>query len=329
MKQEDVIVLATTSLPVIDVSPLRRGGRADEAARQLDEACRDLGFFVVEGHGIDDDVRTRMFAAAKHFFDQPDDVKLAAAIAKSGAAHRGFAPIAGEVLEDGLPGDAKESFDIASDQGPDHPDVIAGTPLYGVNLWPPVDGFRATCDEYFAAAMDAAHLVLRVVALALDLPEDWFTSKMVDNITYLRLLHYPPTSVEPGEPDQPGCGAHTDYGLITLLAEDDVGGLQVQRRDGEWLDVRTEPGQLVVNLADLLARWTNHRWVSTPHRVVRPLDRSRYSIPLFVNTSYHTLVECLPTCVDAESPWPYDPIEVGDYLESRFDDTHAYRQETT
>lgn len=325
---EEVIVIATTSLPVIDVSPLRRGEDASDAARQLDEACRDLGFFVVEGHGIDPALRKRMFGAAADFFAQPDEVKQQAAISESGAAHRGFAPLAGEVLEDGLAGDAKESFDLATDQPADHPEVLRGTPLHGMNLWPPVPGFRETCEEYFVASMDAAHLVLRLVARALGLPEDWFTSKMVDNITYLRFLHYPATDAEPGDPDQPGCGAHTDYGLVTLLAEDEVGGLQVKRRSGEWLDVRTEPGQLVVNLGDLLARWTNHRWVSTPHRVVRPPNRSRYSIPFFVNTAYHALVECLPTCVDPASPWPYEPIEVGDYLVSRFDDTHAYRQET-
>lgn len=322
-------MIATTSLPVIDVSPLRRGADASDAAQRLDEACRDLGFFVVEGHGIDPSVRTQMFEAASGLFAQPDEVKRQAAIALSGSAHRGFVPLAEEILEDGLPGDAKEAFDIATDQGPDHPEVIAGTPLHGMNLWPQVPGFREACERYFDASMDAAHLVLRLVALALELPEDWFTSKMPDNITYLRMLHYPASSAEPGDPDQPGCGAHTDYGLITLLAEDEVGGLQVKRRRGEWLDVRTEPGQLVVNLGDLLARWTNHRWVSTPHRVVRPPDRSRYSMPFFVNTAYHTLVECLPTCVDPATPWPYEPIEVGDYLVSRFDDTHTYRQEAS
>ena len=126
-------------------------------------------------------------------------------------------------------------------------------------------------------------------------------------------------------PDQLGCGAHTDYGAITLLLPDGNPGLEVRRRDGTWLKVRAPAGALVVNLGDMLARWTNDRYISTPHRVISPTTAPRYSVPVFVNPDYDAVVSCVPSCVTEERPCRYEPVVAGEYLVSRFDDTYPYR----
>lgn len=311
-------------LEVIDLEPLRLGGDHHELASAFDGACRTVGFFVVVGHGLPGAVREAAFDATRRFFAQPHETKLRVDIARS-PHHRGYVSLASEALEDGLPGDLKECFDVGSDLPADHPEVLAGTPLYGSNTWPDLPGFRQAIEAYQFAALDAAHLVLRGIALALDLDEHHFAASMHDPLCNLRLLHYPPTDEAPPGPDQAGCGAHTDYGSITLLATDDVAGLQVQGRDGRWRDVSVEPGQLVVNLGDMLARWTNDRYVSTPHRVISPRSRHRYSIPFFVNPNFHTEISCLPSCTGPGHPARYPPVTAGDYLLSRFDATHAYR----
>jgi isopenicillin N synthase-like dioxygenase len=311
-------------LDVIDLEPLRLGGDHHELASAIDRASRSLGFFVVVGHGVPGRVRDAAFDAARRFFAQPRDEKLRVDIARS-PHHRGYVALASEALEDGLPGDLKECFDVGGELPDDHPEVRAGTPLYGSNTWPDLPGFREDVEAYQFAALDAAHLVLRGMALALDLEEHHFTASMHDPLCNLRLLHYPPTDEAPPGPDQPGCGAHTDYGSVTLLATDDVAGLQVQGRDGRWRDVSVEAGQLVVNLGDMFARWTNDRYVSTPHRVISPRSRHRYSIPFFVNPNFHTPISCLPSCTGPDHPVRYPTVTAGDYLLSRFDATHAYR----
>ena len=143
---------------------------------------------------------------------------------------------------------------------------------------------------------------------------------------HLRLIHYPPMESLAPAPGQLGCGTHTDYGTLTLLADDGNGGLQVQQRSGEWTDVVVPAGHLVVNLGDLMAIWTNDRWVSNPHRVVNPLGVDRYSSPLFVTPPFHLEIEALDVCLGDGEPARYSPLITGPYLLSRFDGTHSYRR---
>jgi isopenicillin N synthase-like dioxygenase len=309
-------------LPLIDLSPLVDGRPAGSTIEQIDAACRDVGFFLVEGHGIPEPVRTGALDAARWFFEHPVPWKERFLIDRS-AHHRGWVPPERETLQPDLRGDNKEALDLGADLPADDPAVVDGMGLLGPNQWPDEPWFRAAIESYFAAVAAVAATVLQALALALDLEADHFARRMQRPACNLRLLHYPP---QPGPaPDQLGCGAHTDYGLVTLLATDGNGGLEVQRRDGTWLAATAAPDVLVVNLGDMLARWTNDRYVSTPHRVVSPSGGHRYSMPFFVNPDVDAVVACIPSCAGPDRPARYEPIGAGAYLHQRFDATHAYR----
>lgn len=304
-------------------------------AAAIDAALRETGFLVVTGHGIDRDVRDRYFVAMEEFFSLPLEAKNAITIGNS-SCHRGYVGLAAESLDGALgtaddaigqaaAGDLKETLDTGIDHAPDHPEVVAGTPLFGSNQWPDLPGFRDAVEAYRDAAIEASERTHRGLAVALGLDPEFFLSQPGDFMYHLRLLHYPPQESVAPEPGQLGCGAHTDYGTITLLADDGNGGLQVRQRSGEWVDVSIPEGALVMNLGDLMAIWTNDRWVSNPHRVVNPVGVDRYSSPLFVEPNFHLRIEALATCVpDGDVP-RHEPVTVGSYLLGRFDGTHAYR----
>jgi isopenicillin N synthase-like dioxygenase len=318
-------------LPVIDIGPLLAGDAADRATEvvvdAIDKSCREIGFFLVTGHRIDARVRAELLAAAQRFFALPPGDKEALAIGKS-SCHRGYVGLATETLDDAntLAGDLKETLDTGEEHGPDHPEVVAGTPLYGPNQLPDLPGFREALDAYREQAIAAAEAIQRAMARALGLDGRFFEA-LGDTMYNLRLIHYPPQSALPPAEGQLGCGAHTDYGTLTVLADDGVGGLQVMRRDGKWLDVSVPDDAVVVNLGDLMAIWTNDRWVSTPHRVVNPPDTDRYSLPLFVTPPFHASISCLDSCLAPGERPRYEPLVSGPYLLSRFDSTHSYRNE--
>jgi isopenicillin N synthase-like dioxygenase len=315
-------------LPVIDIDVFRRGGTdLDERVSQLDSVCRGIGFFAVVGHEIDDALIDAVFAQARRFFALPIGDRMAISIDQSDN-HTGYVPFEQEQLQPDLRPDMKESLDLALEPAARWSPGHAGADKAGaevVSQWPELAGFQDTMVAYQRSALDAAMLVLRGLALALGLSAGYFERVMRDPWCSLRLLHYPPAPGGLGD-DQLGCGAHSDYGLITLLLTDGVAGLEVRNRDGDWLSAAAPPGSLVVNLGDLLARWTNDRYVSTPHRVTNPPDRDRYSVPFFVNPDPDAVVASLPSCVDRSHLSRYEPIRAADYLESRFDDTHAYRR---
>jgi isopenicillin N synthase-like dioxygenase len=319
------------SLPTIDVSPFATGSEPtparDEVARRIDETCREIGFFLSSGHGIEAAVKDRMLAAAAEFFALPTETKQAIAIEKSNA-HRGYVGIATETLDSSrsLAGDLKETLDTGGEHGPDHPEVLRNTPLFGPNQLPDLPGFRDALAAYRDQAIEAAKRVQRAMARAVGMPDDYIVDLPGGETLYnLRLIHYPPRRAFTPAEGQLGCGAHTDYGTVTVLADDGVGGLQVMRRDGTWIDVDVPADALVVNLGDLMAVWTNDRWVSNPHRVINPPDTDRYSMPLFVTPPFRAMISCLPTCrAEGEAP-RYEPQQAGPYLLSRFDATHSYR----
>ena len=226
-----------------------------------------------------------------------------------------------------MAGDLKETLDTGIDHGPDHPEVLAGTPLHGLNQWPDLPGFRERVEPYRDAMIEATLRMQRAMSMALGLDARFIEDQPGEPMYHLRLIHYPPMETLTPEPGQLGCGAHTDYGTLTLLADDGNGGLQVRERSGEWIDVAVPPGHLVVNLGDLMAIWTNDRWVSNPHRVVNPPGVDRYSSPFFVEPSFHLQIEAVSTClVEGETP-KHKPMITGPYLLSRFDGTHSYRNE--
>jgi isopenicillin N synthase-like dioxygenase len=321
------------SLPVVDVAAFATGTEHDTAAAasaagRIDEIFREIGFLLVTGHGIETAVKERMLEQLRLFFALPTEEKEAIAIGRS-PCHRGYVGIATETLDDAntLAGDLKETIDSGREHGPDHPEVIAGTPLHGPNQLPAFPEFRAAWRKYFDQAVEAAERVQRGVAMALGLPVDFLIDLPGETMYHFRMIHYPPQHRLPPAEGQLGCGAHTDYGSVTLLTDDGVGGLQVMRRDGTWIDVDVPDDHVVVNLGDLMAIWTNDRYVSNPHRVINPPDVDRYSMPLFVTPPFHARIECLDTCLAPGDAPRYAPMEAGPYLLSRFDNTHSYRND--
>ncbi|WP_129668686.1 isopenicillin N synthase family dioxygenase [Phytoactinopolyspora endophytica] len=318
----------TDTLPTIDVSCFADDAgpslEQDAVARLIDETCRDTGFFLVTGHGIDPSVKNEMLRAMAAFFAEPEETKEAISIATS-PCHRGYVGIAKEALDDEL-GDLKETLDTGAEQGPDHPEVVAGTPMHGSNQLPSTPGFADAWEAYFSQAVRAAERMQRAIAHALGMPDDHLLTMPGGDVMYhLRFIHYPAQETTVPVDGQLGCGTHTDYGSVTLLAEDGVGGLQVRKRDGSWIDVQAPEGTLVVNIGDLMAIWTNDRWTSNPHRVINPPQTDRYSIPLFVTPPFNAEIAALPTCVPAGEEPRYLPQRSGEYLMSRIDATHSYR----
>lgn len=317
------------TLPLIDIAPLYGTDNAAwrDVATQIDAACRDWGFFYITGHGIPPERIDALLAAAKAFFALPEAEKLKIDITRT-AHHRGYGAIATEQLDPTQPSDLKETFDMGFHMAADHPEVLAGKPLRGPNRHPDLPGWAALMEQHYADMQALAQTLLRAIALALGIERDFFDARFAEPISVFRMIHYPPRHTARSA-DQPGAGAHTDYGCVTLLYQDDAGGLQVRNVHGEWIDAPPIPGSFVVNIGDMMARWSNDRYTSTPHRVISPLGVHRYSMPFFAEPHPDTEISCLPNCSSADNPPKYPPVTSAEYLLSRFADTYAYRREET
>ncbi|WP_034410421.1 isopenicillin N synthase family dioxygenase [Derxia gummosa] len=317
-------------LPIIDIGGL---ADADPAAQRrvadhLRAVCERHGFFYVVNHGVPAELIGAAFARAEAFFDQHDAAKLALDKRLS-ACNRGYEPLRAQTLEAGAPPDLKEGFYLGEDVPADDPRVLAGRFNTGPNQWPDeaaqpgLAGFRDTMQAYFAAAYALATRITRGLALSLDLPAAAFDDYLDGASATLRLLHYPPQPPNPA-PGEKGCGAHTDFGGITLLLQDDSGGLQVRDpASGDWIDAPPVPGSYVVNLGDLFARWTNDRYRSTLHRVINRSGRERHSIPFFFTGNPDYLVRCLPTCLAAGAEPRYAPVTVEQHLRECYERTYG------
>ena len=308
---------------VVD-DPELRGEAANETARRLDRACRELGFFRLTGHRIDLGLIERMTTEAQAFFDQPDESKAEVAMSTGGSAWRGWFPVRGEITSGRA--DRKEGLYVGEEHPDDHPRVRTGTPLHGANRFPP-GPLGPTVLEYLGAIRPVADLVMRTIAVGLGLPARWFAEHLTSEPTQLfRIFHYPALA-DNDTSDEFGVGTHTDYGLLTLLLQDDRGGLEIQRPDGTWIGVPAEPGVLVCNIGDMLDRLTEGRYRSTPHRVRNTSGRSRLSFPYFFDPSWDAEVVTLPLdgsapADDAASRWDEASVHAwtgtyGEYLTAK------------
>lgn len=294
---------SASALPVIDMAPLFERARAAEraaVARAIEAACRDTGFFYVTGHGVAAALVERLEAASRRFFALPLADKMEIEMSRGGRAWRGYFPVGAE-LTSGKP-DRKEGLYLGTELPPEHPRVRAGWPLHGANLWPAqVPELRAAALDYMAATTRAAHALLEGVALSLGLDDDYFARCYTAEPTVLfRIFHYPPepepAAARPSSDDASetwGVGEHTDYGLLTLLAQDRHGGLQVKTPRG-WIEAPPLPGTLVCNIGDMLDRLSGGWFRSTPHRVRNTSGRERLSFPLFFDPDVAAAVRPLP-----------------------------------
>lgn len=292
--------MSISALPLIDISGLRSHDPVDQhlVAEQLRQACEQRGFFYITGHGIDPALISSLFAASQRFFDLPMTEKLAVD-KKLSRCNRGYEPLRAQTLESGAPPDLKESFYAGAEVAANDARVLAGRFNTGPNQWPEtLPDFRAVMQNYYQAAYDLGATIVRGLALSLGVPVSHFDGYLKEAAATLRLLHYPPQPANP-EPGEKGCGEHTDFGGVTLLLQDEAGGLQVWDKNlGSWIDAPPVPGAFVVNIGDLFARWTNDRYVSTLHRVINVSGRERYSVPFFFTGNPLHKVECIPTCLD-------------------------------
>jgi isopenicillin N synthase-like dioxygenase len=314
-----------SSIPLIDIAPLLNGSakEAQAVADSLGRACRDVGFFYITGHGIPETLMARVFESSAALFAAPAAVREAVTFSGPGG-NRGYVRLGGESLDPAKPADVKEAFNIGLELAPDDPELLARAPFRSANLWPDLPGFRDTMLDYFNRVWRLGRDLHHGFALDLGLDRDFFETSLDKPIATLRLLHYPP--VEGPLPDgQLGAGEHTDYGNVTLLATDAVGGLMVRDRSGQWLNAPVVPGAFVCNIGDCLMRWSNDVYVSTPHKVVSPPNKDRYSIAFFLDPNPDANVACLPTCVAPDRPAKYPPVAGADFLRSRLEPTYAAR----
>ncbi len=277
---------ASLQVPIIDVAPLVTAvGDEGAVSSAMGDACRGHGFFYVTGHGVSEDLQHRLDEVSKSFFAQDPETKLEIRMELAGKAWRGYFPVGGE-LTSGRP-DLKEGLYFGAELSDDDPRVHAGLPLHGANLFPSaLPGFRDTILEYMAALTDLGHALMRGIAMSLALVPDYFRSGyMADPLTLFRIFHYPPAPPKPALEQQWGVGEHTDYGVLTMLRQDDAGGLQV-KTESSWIDAPPVPNSFVCNIGDMLDRLTRGLYRSTPHRVLNVSGRGRLSFPFFFDPGF-------------------------------------------
>ncbi len=316
-------------LPIVDLTGLAEAADAGDTAalrplaHAFDAACRTFGFCYIANHGVPQPVTDAAFAMSAAFHALPLEEKQAIAINR---AHRGYMAMASSVIvtssiEKATKPNYSELFMLMHDVAPGS----ESGPLDGPNQFPSRPaGFRAAVERYDSALNGLARRMTRMIAVALGLEPDGLDRFFARPTTFLRLLHYPPTPVDK-DAKQYGSAPHTDYGFITILAQDRTGGLQVRSPDHSWIEAAPIEDTLVVNIGDMGSRWTNGQWRSTPHRVINRSGGDRYSMPYFYDPDTAEIIECLPTCRSQDNPPRFPPVRYGDYLMERIDANYAYR----
>ena len=304
-------------IPVLDLAPLLRGDPAATAllGAQLRDAFENVGFYFIINHGIPQTLIDATFDAARRFHAMPDARKLALQMNKDNV---GYMPFKGSTtrhstLNANNRPNLVEAFFTKRELPPGHPDQLSGLPFRGPNQWPDdLPDFKDTVLAYHAAMERLGLRLLPLYAIGLGLPADHFAQAFREPMFTLRMSHYPQQPVV--EDNEFGLAPHTDTSFMTMLAQNDVAGLSIRLPNGRWLDAPSLPGSILVNGGDLLRRWTNERFLATPHRVINRSGQERYAIPFFMDCDYGWRMECLPTCQDADNPPRHEAITYPDYM---------------
>jgi len=329
------------AIPVVDFALITSSDPAVRAvaASDLGEICRRVGFFYLSNHDVPEAVIHDSFTAARAYFAQPHDHKMRTHISKS-PHHRGYGGMLEEQTDAKGGADLHEAFDLSHDVAADDPEVLRGCWLSGPNFWPEVapPGFRMALETYYEAMLRLGRRLFGGFALALGLAEDAFEPMLDRPGSFMRVLHYPPQQARPEgdaersakgadgcslETGSVGIGAHSDYECFTILAQDDVGGLEVRNARGDWIPAAPMPGCFVINIGDMMARWTNDLFASTLHRVINRSGRERYSMPFFHGVDYDVTIETLPTCITPDRSRRYEPVNAHDYVAGRIKGTYS------
>jgi len=324
-----VVAVSASVVPVIGL-----GHNRAAIAGAINRACCEVGFFVIASHGVPDGIADAAWDAGRRFFALPLEQRLRVAMPEPGYPY-GYCPLSAETLASSLgastPPDLKETYAIGPVDPPPTPLEAMNDPderaVYATNLWPDaLPALRPAWEVYYRAMADLAGRLMELFAAALGLPDGWFGSSIDRHGSAMRMVRYPHVDRD-ALPGQLRAGAHTDYGTLTILRQDGApGGLEVLTVDGRWAPVPFAPDTYVVNIGDLMARWTNDRWRSTLHRVVLPPpdargSTERYSLPFFHNANWDAAVACLPTCLAPGDEPRYPPVRAGAHLMAKFRST--------
>jgi isopenicillin N synthase-like dioxygenase len=301
--------LVADTIPLLDVSRYLAGeaGAREKLGADLRWAFENVGFYYLRGHGIARSLIDAAFAAAARFHAEPMERKLQVRINEENV---GYMPIRVGQFP-GRPPSRNAAFFLRRERSPDDPLVRAGRKFHGLNQWPELPGFRDTALAYMRALEALCRRLAPLYAVALDLPPETFDTAYAEPHLILRMTHYPPLGADADA--SLSLTPHTDSGFMTLLAPNKVAGLSIQLPDGRWFDAPAVEDAFIVNGGDMLHRWTNERFLSTPHRVINRTSGDRYAIPFFCDPNHDTIIECLPTCRSADNPPKYPPVKFGDY----------------
>ncbi len=321
ISEKEPSIATFDEVPILDASALVNNEDITTFSKTLREACENMGFFYVKNHGIPKNVIDGAFDASKTFFSLSLNDRMKVVKDKF---HRGYLPI-GTTRYPGKAADFKDSFDIGVELSLSHPDVIAGLPLHGPNQWPNLEGFRKAAELYFANVKGLGFNLLRAFAKSLGLDESFFLNHYNNPTILMRMLHYPPQS-QISEAGSIGAYPHSDYGVITVLAQDPSGGLELQKADGSWISAPYIPDTFVVNIGDLMARWTNGVYQSNKHQVINRNGTERFSIPFFFNPDHRASVECIESCKGPNRPSVYPKVIAGDYIAEKIKLNQGFRK---
>jgi isopenicillin N synthase-like dioxygenase len=302
-----------SEIPLIDISELGRDTRAEvTTVAAIRDACENVGFFYAANHGIDPRSFSTMFEQCRRFFAMPQHDRDALLLTKS-PHYRGYLPIGARGDNAERPRDLLESFNVARELGPDDPFVRAGKPLHGPNQWPTqLPGFKEAILGYYAQMEDLMRRLLQAAALAMDLPRGALLEQYRKPLTQSRLLHYPAQTGEIRE--MIGARSHRDIGVLTILLQDGIGGLEVLNHAEEWVVAPPLANTLVINVGDMMRLMTNDRFLAAQHRVINRYGKERYSVPFFINPDYDATLAPLPQFVGPDNPAKYEPIHAGEFL---------------
>ena len=308
---------ADETIPVLDLGAYRAGepGALEQVAAELRHACEHVGFYFLANHGVPQDLIDRTFAEVARFHAMPLAEKVALKIDHHNIGYMGMGKSvtrSSQVNVNTKP-NLNEAFFVKRDRTPDDPDVIAGTRFKGLNQWPAnLPGFREVIVAYCRAVEDLALSLLPIYEVALALPRGWFAPHFVDAQYALRMSHYPP--VEAYGDNEFGSAPHTDSSFLTMLAQNKIPGLEIRTQSGKWIPAPPLDGTFVVNTGDMGHRWTNGRFLSTPHRVRNLSGVDRYAIPFFFDANAEAVMECIPTCTSADNPPKCEPVTYTEYM---------------
>jgi isopenicillin N synthase-like dioxygenase len=320
---------ANQVIPGLDLGPYLAGQpeAVDALAKQLRHTCENVGFFYIENHGVPQDLIDRTFEQSRRFHALPLEDKLRLKINHDNV---GYMPVNASMQKHSKVEQARHpnynaSYFCFRERSPDDRDFRAGKPFCGPNQWPQnLPGFREQVIEYQRALEQLGLRMLPLIARSLELPDDYFAPYFNPPQFSLRMLHYPVR--DESVPGQFGTGAHTDAGFLTFLAQGDVPGLQIRTTSGEWLDAPVLKGRFLVNTGDIFRKWTNDRYLSTPHRVLNVSGTERYSMAFFFGMHLERLIECLPTCQSPDNPPRHQPFTYLSYKTEFLNTNYFHRQ---